>query len=93
MILEVAILHIKENQSNDFEKNYELAKPIISRAKGYRSHQLKKCIETADKYILIVEWNTLEDHEIGFRKSKDFLEWKALVHPFLTSETLVEHYA
>ena len=93
MTLEVAILHIKENQSNDFEKNYELAKSIISRAKGHRSHQLKKCIETADKYILIVEWDTLEDHEIGFRKSKDFLEWKALIHPFLTPKTLVEHYS
>ena len=86
-------MHIKNNQSADFEKNYKLAKPIISRAKGHRTHQLKKCVETPNKYILIVEWNTLEDHEIGFRKSNDFLKWKELVHPFLTSETLVEHYA
>jgi len=93
MILEVAILHIKPNQSEAFEKDYQLAKPIISRAKGHISHQLKKCVETPNKYILIVEWETLEDHMDSFRKSKDFLLWKSLLHSYFTSQTLVEHYS
>ena len=54
------------------------SKEIISSMKGYISHELKKCIETDDKYILLVNWETLKDHEVGFRKSKEYKRWKEL---------------
>ena len=82
MVLEVAILKIKEGLSVDFERNFELAKRIISSMKGYVSHELKKSIEETDKYILFVNWETIEDHEIGFRKSKEYQQWKELLHHF-----------
>jgi len=92
MILEVAILHIKERLSQDFEIAFGKAQKIISSMKGYISHDLKKCIEQDDKYILLVNWETIEDHEIGFRKSDEYQQWKALLHHFYEPFPIVEHY-
>ena len=92
MILEVATLNIKEGMSEAFEVNFNQAQNIISSMKGYIFHELKKCIEHKDKYILLVNWETIEDHEIGFRKSKEYQEWKALLHHFYEPFPIVEHY-
>ncbi len=92
MILEVAILNIKEGLSDAFEINFKKAESVISSMKGYISHQLKKCIEQEDKYVLLVNWETIEDHEIGFRQSEKYQEWKALLHHFYEPFPVVEHY-
>jgi len=92
MILEVAILNIKKGLSKEFETSFNIAKGIISSMKGYISHELKKCIEEEDKYILLVHWETIEDHEIGFRTSKEYLKWKSLLHHFYEPFPNVEHY-
>lgn len=92
MILEVAILNIKNGLSDEFEKSFEKAQLIILSMEGYISHQLKKCVEKNDKYILLVNWETIEAHEIGFRKSKEYQEWKQLLHHFYDPFPIVEHY-
>ena len=92
MILEVAILNIKEGLSIDFEVAFKKAEKIIANMEGYISHDLKKCIERENKYILLVHWKTIEDHEIGFRKSPGYQEWKALLHHYYDSFPIVEHY-
>ncbi|WP_117879670.1 antibiotic biosynthesis monooxygenase family protein [Aureibaculum luteum] len=92
MILEVAILHIKKGWSKDFEISFNVAQKIIASKNGYVSHQLKKCIEQEDKYILLVNWNTIEDHEVGFRKSPEYQDWKALLHHYYEPFPIVEHY-
>jgi len=92
MILEVATLHIKKGFSANFETTFKSAEKIICSMNGYMSHQLKKCIEKDDKYILLVNWKTLEDHEIGFRKSDEYQEWKRLLHHFYEPFPVVEHY-
>lgn len=92
MILEVAILNIKKGMSEAFEASFQKAECIISSMEGYISHQLKKCIEEEDKYILLVNWLTIEDHEIGFRQSEEYQEWKALLHHFYDPFPTVEHY-
>lgn len=92
MILEVAILNIKEGLSEAFETSFQKAETIISSMNGYISHQLKKCIEEEYKYILLVNWETIEDHEIGFRQSEQYQEWKALLHHFYEPFPIVEHY-
>ncbi len=92
MILEVATLNIKKGLSAEFETSFEKAERIISSMKGYISHQLKKCVEQDDKYILLVNWETIEDHEIGFRQSEQYQEWKALLHHFYEPFPIVEHY-
>ena len=92
MILEVATLNIKKGLSAEFEINFKKAAGIIASMQGYISHQMKKCIEQDDKYILLVNWETIEDHEIGFRKSEQYQEWKALLHHFYEPFPTVEHY-
>jgi len=92
MILEVAILHIKKGLSKGFENVFKKAERIISSMNGYISHELKKCIEEEDKYILLVNWETIEEHEIGFRKSDEYKKWKQLLHHFYKPFPIVEHY-
>ncbi|EGA71118.1 antibiotic biosynthesis monooxygenase [Vibrio sinaloensis DSM 21326] len=92
MILEVAILDVKPNLEAEFEQNFTKAQTIISSMKGYISHQLQRCIENPSRYILLVNWQTLEDHEQGFRQSAQYQEWKALLHHFYEPFPTVEHF-
>ena len=92
MILEVAILNVIPEETANFEKAFAKAQAIISSMKGYISHDLQKCIEDENQYILLVNWETLEDHEIGFRQSEEYQEWKKLLHHFYDPFPTVQHY-
>ena len=92
MILEVAILDVKTAQEQEFETAFEQAQDIISSMQGYISHQLQKCIENQQRYILLVNWQTLEDHTVGFRESAEYQQWRALLHHFYGPFPDVEHY-
>jgi len=92
MILEVAILDVKPGQEAEFEVAFESAQKIISSMHGYLSHQLQKCLENPGRYILLVNWETLEDHTIGFRESDQYQEWRSLLHHFYDPFPSVEHY-
>lgn len=92
MILEVAILNVIPGQEDDFLKAFSQAQGIISKMIGYHSHQLKRCIEHKSQFILLVEWEKLTDHTVGFRESKEYQEWKGLLHHFYNPFPTVEHY-
>lgn len=92
MILEIATLNIREGQSEAFEAAFQQAAPLIASTHSYVSHELQKCIETPNQYVLLAYWDTLEAHTIGFRQSEAYLEWKALLHHFYDPFPTVEHY-
>ncbi len=92
MILEVAILDVKPEQEIDFELSFEIAQRIISSMNGYISHQLQRCVENPSRYILMVNWQSLEDHTKGFRESNEYQEWRAMLHHFYEPMPTVEHY-
>jgi heme-degrading monooxygenase HmoA len=92
MILEVAILHVKPELNHKFVPTFQEASKIISKMKGYINQELQKCVEEDNKYILLVRWETLEDHVDGFRGSEEYQEWKALLHHFYDPFPVVEHY-
>ena len=92
MVLEVAVLDVKPGQSQDFEAAYGQAQSILSSMKGYNSHQLQKCLEKPNRYILLVSWQTLEGHTQGFRGSAAYQEWRRLLHHFYDPFPEVEHY-
>jgi ubiquinone/menaquinone biosynthesis C-methylase UbiE/heme-degrading monooxygenase HmoA len=92
MILEVAILQVKKGEEQNFEKDFRTASQFIQSIQGYASHSLRKCIEEENKYILLVDWEKLEDHTIGFRNSESYLEWKKLLHHYYNPFPIVEHY-
>ncbi len=92
MILEVAILYVRSEQQKNFEKDFFTAGQFISSIKGYLKHSLRKCIEQDNRYILLVEWENLEDHTVGFRESAQYVEWKNLLHHYYDPFPTVEHY-
>ena len=93
MILELAILNVRRGQAAEFERAFDQAQRIISSMPGYVSHELQRCLEVEDKYVLLVRWRRLEDHTEGFRKSAEYQEWRRLLHHFYDPFPTVEHYA
>lgn len=92
MITEIVSLFIKDNENDFFEESFAEAGKIFAAMKGYLKHDLQKCIEVPNKYILLVEWNSIDDHIKGFRKHKKYEEWKKLLHHFYEPFPMVEHY-
>lgn len=92
MILEVAQLDVLPTKTAEFERAFAEASEIISSAPGYISHELQRCIETPAQYVLLVRWETLEDHTEGFRGSDAYQEWKRLLHHFYDPFPSVRHF-
>jgi heme-degrading monooxygenase HmoA len=92
MILEEAVLSVCEGDATAFEAAMVKAAPVIAGAAGYLSHELQRCVETPGRYLLLVRWETLEAHTVGFRQSAAFAEWRAIVGPFFAVPPVVEHY-
>lgn len=92
MILEVASFKIQPGQSPTFETAFHQAAKVISQAKGYISHEMQRSVDAADHYLLLVKWQTRDDHMVGFRESPSFAEWRRLIGPFFASAPEVEHY-
>ncbi len=93
MILEVATLDVRPGQEAAFEAAFREAQTIIAGIDGYISHELQRCLEHPSRYLLLVKWETLEDHTVGFRGSPQYGQWKALLHHFYDPFPTVEHFA
>ncbi|KSU82108.1 Heme-degrading monooxygenase HmoA [Fictibacillus enclensis] len=92
MILEAAMLQVKPGMEQEYEESFRKASKIISSLKGYISHELQRCMEVEGKYLLLVKWESLEDHTVGFRQSNQYQEWKSLLHRFYHPFPTVEHF-
>ena len=93
MILEVADIRIHPGRQAEFDQAIVRGlEQIVSKAHGFRSWRVNKGIEFPDHYLLMIEWETLEDHTIGFRGSPAFQEWRAIVGPFFAEPPVVEHF-
>jgi heme-degrading monooxygenase HmoA len=92
MVLEMAILDVRPGQEAAFEAAMRQARPLIEAARGFVSIDLRKCVETPNRYLLLVSWKTLEDHTIGFRQSHRYEQWRHLLHHFYDPFPTVEHY-
>ncbi|WP_028558925.1 antibiotic biosynthesis monooxygenase family protein [Paenibacillus pinihumi] len=92
MILEVAVLTVQPGKSSEFESQFRKAVRLVASTRGYISHELQKCVEVKDKYLLLVQWETIKAHSVGFRTSPVYEEWKALLMPFYEIPPVEEHY-
>jgi heme-degrading monooxygenase HmoA len=93
MILELADIRIKPGQQAEFEEAIARGlQTVICGAKGFQGAKVNKGIESPDRFILQIFWDTLEDHTIGFRESPLFAEWRAIVGPFFAAPPFVEHF-
>jgi heme-degrading monooxygenase HmoA len=91
-VLEHALLDVVPGREDDFEQAFEQARPLIAATPGFRRLRLERCVERPAQYLLLVEWDRLEDHTEGFRGSARYDEWRALLHHFYDPFPLVEHY-
>jgi len=93
MILETAILNVRPAEEAAFETAMRAAQPLIAATPGFIGLDLHRCIETPNRYLLLVRWRALEDHTVGFRQSDRYREWRALLHHFYDPFPTVEHYS
>ncbi|WP_199615236.1 antibiotic biosynthesis monooxygenase family protein [Paenibacillus alkalitolerans] len=92
MVLEAVMLQVKQGMEQQFEDAFREASTIVSSMEGYISHELHRCMEVKGKYLLLVHWETLEHHTVGFRQSPEYQEWKKLLHHFYDPFPTVEHF-
>ena len=92
MILEAAILNVKPGHEAAFENAFREAQAIIASMPGFDALELQHCIEAKSRYLLLVKWNKLEDHTVGFRESAQYQQWKKLLHHFYEPFPVVEHF-
>lgn len=93
MILELADIRIQPGQQAAFEAALALGiSSAVSKSPGFLSHSVQRGIESPERYLLQIRWNTLEDHSVTFRGSDLFTQWRALVGPFFAAPPLVEHF-
>ena len=93
MILELADIRIAPGQNAAFEEAIERGlRTVISHARGFAGFKVNRGVESPERYILQIFWDTLEDHTVGFRQSEAFAQWRAIVGPFFASPPVVEHF-
>jgi heme-degrading monooxygenase HmoA len=93
MILEIADIRIAPGNQAEFDAAIQRGvRDVISKAKGFLGFQVQKGLETPERYVLMIRWETLENHTVDFRESPAFQEWRAIVGPFFAVPPSVEHF-
>ena len=94
MILEVADIRIAPGRQAEFEATIaQGVGTVIARAEGYLGHQVQKGVETPERYLLLIRWETLEHHTVKFRGGPLFPQWRAIIGPFFAGPPSVEHFS
>jgi heme-degrading monooxygenase HmoA len=93
MILEIADIRIQPGQNAAFEEAIQRGlQTVVSKAKGCQGYTVNRCVESPERYVLQIRWDTLEDHNVGFRQSELFTQWRGIVGPFFAGPPNVEHF-
>lgn len=93
MILELADIHILPGKQAEFDAAIvHGVKDVISTSQGFRGYKINKGIESPERYVLMIFWDTLENHTVDFRGSEAFKQWRSIVGPFFASPPKVEHF-
>ncbi len=86
------MLPIRPGREAEFEAAFAKARPLISAQPGFLAISMSRSIESPSLYLLLVQWETVEAHTEGFRKSPEFQQWRALLHEFYESPPVIEHF-
>ena len=92
MVLEHALITIRPGTADDFEAALLRARPLIAGSHGFISLELHRGVELPNQYLLLVEWESVDDHLVGFRQSEAFPEWRALIGLYFASQPVGEHF-
>ncbi|HJV51486.1 MAG TPA: antibiotic biosynthesis monooxygenase family protein [Noviherbaspirillum sp.] len=93
MILELADIRIQPGKQAEFDAAIQRGvEQVISQAKGFCGYKVNKGVESPERYLLMIFWETLENHTVDFRQSPAFQEWRAIVGPYFATAPSVEHF-
>ena len=93
MILELVDIRINPGQNAAFDEAIERGlREVLSLSKGYRGSKVNKGIESPERYVLQIFWDSLDDHMVGFRQSEAFTRWRAIISPYFASAPVMEHF-
>jgi quinol monooxygenase YgiN len=92
MILELADIRIQPGKQAEFDAAIKRGvETIIAKSKGFRGYQVHKGVESPERYVLTIRWDTIDNHKVDFQQSPAFKEWRAIVGPYFASPPVVEH--
>jgi len=92
VVVEHAELTVEAGREAEFQEVFDKAREVLAEADGFRWAELLRCEERQRTYLLLVGWESVEAHSVGFRESERFSRWRALVGPFFAEPPAVEHY-
>ena len=92
MVLEVADFRVQPGAAEQFLAAYHGVKHVFDGVEGCRSLRMTHCIESPDRFVLLVEWDSVEAHEQNFRGTDAFAQWRGAVGPYFAAPPLVEHF-
>ena len=93
MILEIADIRITPGKQAEFDEAIQRAlTTVLPQAKGVLGYSVNKCVESPERYVLMIFWDTLENHTVDFRESPAFAQWRSIVGPFFAVAPMVEHF-
>ena len=93
MILEIADIRIPPGKQAEFDAAIQRGvETVIAQARGFRGYKVNKGVESPERYILMIYWDTLEDHTVAFRGGPLFPQWRAIVGPYFAQPPVVEHF-
>ncbi|MFG2106709.1 antibiotic biosynthesis monooxygenase family protein [Micromonospora chersina] len=92
MVLEVALIDVTPGHEDDFAAAYAKARPILAGTEGCRSVRMTGGVESPSRFVLLVEWDSVEAHDVKFRQSERFGQWRELIGPHFAGPPLVEHF-
>ena len=92
MVLEVALIDVHPGQEDDFAAAYAKGHPVLAGTPGCRSVRMTRGIESPSRFVLLVEWDSVEAHLENFRDSERFTTWRSLIGPYFATPPVVEHF-
>ena len=92
MVLEVALIYVNPGQEDDFAVAYAKGHPALASTPGCRSVRMTRGVESASRFVLLVEWESVDAHLENFRATDRFTQWRALLGPFFDGAPRVEHF-
>lgn len=93
MVLEVANISVVPGREDEFAAAYAGAKQVLASTPGCRSIRMTRGVESPSRFVLLVEWDSVEAHEQNFRATERFSQWRGAIGPFFDGPPVVEHFA
>lgn len=92
MVLEIADIAVRPGTEDEFAAAYREAVAFAAQIPGFRNARMTRGIESPSRFVLLIEWDTVEAHTVAFRKSENFGKWRALIGPYFDGPPRVEHF-